>query len=44
MGEKKKTEVDSVLQLEAYPKLVVKFHKLTGHFDLVLLVSFHEDG
>ena len=39
-----KPEVDGVLRREACPKLAVKFHLLTGPFDLVLLVSFHEDG
>ena len=42
-GPGKKPEVDGVLQ--ACPKLQKrKFHPLTGPFDLVLPVSFQEDG
>ena len=40
----KKPEVDGVLHHETWPKLAVKFHVLTRPFDLLLLVSFHEDG
>ena len=37
---KKKPEVDCVLHHEACVKLAVKFHPLTGTFDLLLHVSF----